>query len=145
MIIHILKIIPNSNGYKQHPLFFLFPSYWGYNDPDWLKTKQNPIPGTSLPFDYEDEDVLLERKEAESAGLNVFGLVIKGIHKTYNSFKFPFRFSRHIAIHELSFIVEKGQCLSLLGSNGAGKTSLMKILYGTSSQTSGYNDFINQM
>lgn len=39
-------------------------------------------------------------------------------------------FARVIANHNVSFTIEHGQVLALLGENGAGKSTVMKILYG---------------
>lgn len=40
------------------------------------------------------------------------------------------RFSKVVANDDISLAIEKGQVLALLGENGAGKSTIMKILYG---------------
>jgi len=50
------------------------------------------------------------------------------ISKAYGSFK---------AVDKLSFSVEKGECLGLLGSNGAGKSTTIKIITGQIKPDSG--------
>jgi len=42
-----------------------------------------------------------------------------------------------VAVHDVSFSVEKGQIIALLGSNGAGKTSTLRAIMGTLKTMSG--------
>jgi ABC-type multidrug transport system fused ATPase/permease subunit len=150
------QIFPNENGYCLHPLYFLFPSYWGYKDPEWMtqKNTQKPLPAKSLPPPNEDSFVVNERKLATEGGSKDYGLRIVGLNKCYDmGFSLVISWLCRLfglddsflsekpdvkcAIHELSLTVNKGDLLALLGSNGAGKTSTMKILYGASTPTSG--------
>ena len=39
-------------------------------------------------------------------------------------------FSKVIANEDVSFDVHKGEIMALLGENGAGKSTIMKVLYG---------------
>ena len=39
-------------------------------------------------------------------------------------------FAKVIANKDISFSIQKGEVLALLGENGAGKSTIMKILYG---------------
>ena len=39
-------------------------------------------------------------------------------------------FSKVIANKDVSFSIQRGEVLALLGENGAGKSTIMKILYG---------------
>jgi len=58
---------------------------------------------------------------------------VKGIEKVYSGFR-----SKLVkALREVSFRVERGMIFGLIGQNGAGKTSLVKILLGLSWPTSG--------
>ncbi len=43
----------------------------------------------------------------------------------------------HTAVNNLSFTLEKNQCVALLGPNGSGKTTTLKILAGLLTRTSG--------
>lgn len=39
-------------------------------------------------------------------------------------------FARVVANKDISFSIQRGEVLALLGENGAGKSTVMKILYG---------------
>lgn len=47
------------------------------------------------------------------------------------------QYNKHIAVNELSLTVSKGSIYGLLGSNGAGKTSLLKMIAGINRQDKG--------
>ena len=47
------------------------------------------------------------------------------------------KYGRHLALHDLSFTVEKGQIYGFLGPNGAGKSTTMNIMTGYISATDG--------
>jgi ABC-2 type transport system ATP-binding protein len=47
------------------------------------------------------------------------------------------RFSRHVAVDQISFSVGKGEIVGFLGPNGAGKTTTMRMLTGYLPPTSG--------
>jgi len=47
------------------------------------------------------------------------------------------RYGDHVAIHNISFSVDKGEILAFLGPNGAGKTTTMRILSGAIPATQG--------
>ena len=151
------KVLPNENGYSEHPFFFLMPSFYGFKDPMWMQSKPitEEIPAICKPSPNEDPDVAEERKETAATDPKDIGLRIQGMHKVYHGglkgLRFWFRslfnlsvgnmvndrgFSK-IAVNELSLNVNKGDLIALLGSNGAGKTSTMKILYGSSPPTLG--------
>ena len=53
--------------------------------------------------------------------LSNYVVQVSGVSKKFKDLK---------ALKELSFSVEKATCLGLLGPNGSGKTTMMKILYG---------------
>jgi ABC-type lipoprotein export system ATPase subunit len=139
------RIIPNENGYAEHPLFFLLPKRF-------LISQSRNTDQILLPQDAEDDDVVAERETvtnylSQNSDLSDVGLVISGLHKVWQHFDPIFRWkrkqlranteARKVALQELSLSVQKGELLALLGSNGAGKTTAMKILYGSSSPTAG--------
>lgn len=148
LALYLDRVIPNSNGYCAHPLFFLFPSTYGIRLP--LNRPIRLASEAYEPLPDEDPDVTGERKttdEVDPEDPNL-GIVIRGIKKRYDSglsffnswlektfgvFHIPCctwlgkKLSlgkSKFAIHELSLFVERGKMLALLGSNGAGKTSI---------------------
>ncbi|CAF3658697.1 unnamed protein product [Adineta steineri] len=74
-----------------------------------------------------DEDVLEERNHIDIE-LNPF--VCYDLIKKYSS-------QSNLILNHLTFHVEKGECFGLLGFNGAGKTSLFKIIVGEEKPTNG--------
>uniref|UniRef100_A0AC34QV07 ABC transporter domain-containing protein n=1 Tax=Panagrolaimus sp. JU765 TaxID=591449 RepID=A0AC34QV07_9BILA len=70
-----------------------------------------------------DEDVQREQTFVENIkNYDDYGLVVKGLSKGYSG--------EFLAVENLSFAVEKGECFGLLGVNGAGKTSTFSMLTG---------------
>ncbi len=47
------------------------------------------------------------------------------------------RYREHYALRDVSFTVEKGETIGIIGTNGAGKSTILKIITGISSPTSG--------
>jgi ABC-2 type transport system ATP-binding protein len=60
---------------------------------------------------------------------------VKNLSKSYRQFGYPKRTTQ--ALQDVSFEVEKGEILAILGLNGAGKTTFIKILLGLVQPTSG--------
>jgi ABC-type multidrug transport system ATPase subunit len=56
-----------------------------------------------------------------------FPLVIKNLRKEYPSHAGR---DSHVAVEDFSLILKNGEIFSLLGQNGAGKTSLISMLTG---------------
>ena len=54
---------------------------------------------------------------------------IEHLHRTYGDL---------LAVSNVSFTVNKGEIVGLLGHNGAGKTTIMKMLTGYLEPSSGY-------
>lgn len=46
-------------------------------------------------------------------------------------------YREHNALNDVSFSVEKGECVGLIGTNGSGKSTMLKIITGVLSPTSG--------
>uniref|UniRef100_A0A5F9CMR0 ABC transporter domain-containing protein n=1 Tax=Oryctolagus cuniculus TaxID=9986 RepID=A0A5F9CMR0_RABIT len=88
----------------------------------------------NVPSAPEDQDVA---KEAETIKMHLEKLckknplVVKEVSKVYEN-KVPV-----VAVNKVSFTVQAKECFGLLGLNGAGKTSIFKMLAGEKPITSG--------
>lgn len=84
------------------------------------------------PVEYEmDEDVREEQEKVQSltqTQIDNTNLVAKNITKYYKNF---------LAVKKVCLIVDQGECFGLLGANGAGKTSIFKMLTGEVSISEG--------
>lgn len=47
------------------------------------------------------------------------------------------KYKEHYALHNLSFDIKKGECVGIIGTNGAGKSTILKIITGVLSPTEG--------
>lgn len=47
------------------------------------------------------------------------------------------KYREHYALHNLNFDVQKGECVGIIGTNGAGKSTILKIITGVLNPTSG--------
>eukprot|EP00069_Balaena_mysticetus_P005171 bmy_17771T0 len=80
----------------------------------------------------EDEDVWAERFRVEN-GVNEYDLVqLHRLTKTYHLIH-----KKIIAVNNISIGIPAGECFGLLGVNGAGKTTIFKMLTGDIIPTSG--------
>ena len=80
----------------------------------------------------EDDDVLEERRRTDIIPIHSLlersSVLVKNLQKTYGDL---------VAVDQLSFGVDKGECFGLLGINGAGKTSTFQMLTGDEMINSG--------
>ncbi|CAG9529673.1 unnamed protein product [Cercopithifilaria johnstoni] len=79
-----------------------------------------------------DEDVEVERVRVNALSSEPnddHRLIVNGISKSYDG--------KTLAVHNVSFAVESGECFGLLGVNGAGKTAMFRILTGQVSSGAG--------
>ncbi|XP_015419435.1 PREDICTED: ATP-binding cassette sub-family A member 3-like, partial [Myotis davidii] len=83
--------------------------------------------------EYVDENVENERKKvlAQSPKLKNNPLLLKDLVKTY--YKYP----AVKAVRNVSLVVKKSECFGLFGLNGAGKTTVLKMLTGDETISSG--------
>lgn len=49
-------------------------------------------------------------------------------------------YKEHFALNNISFDVQKGECVGIIGTNGAGKSTILKIITGVLNPTSGKVD-----
>ena len=47
------------------------------------------------------------------------------------------KYKEHYALHDLNFEVKKGECVGIIGTNGAGKSTILKIITGVLNPTQG--------
>lgn len=47
------------------------------------------------------------------------------------------KYKEHYALHDVSFQVERGECVGIIGTNGSGKSTILKIITGVLNQTQG--------
>lgn len=47
------------------------------------------------------------------------------------------KYKEHYALHDLNFTVKKGECVGIIGTNGAGKSTILKIITGVLNPTEG--------
>lgn len=50
------------------------------------------------------------------------------------------KYKEHYALHDLSFKIKKGECVGIIGTNGAGKSTILKIITGVLNPTEGKVD-----
>eukprot|EP00919_Chromeraceae_sp_WS-2016_P038260 GHVR01091348.1.p1 GENE.GHVR01091348.1~~GHVR01091348.1.p1 ORF type:complete len:1651 (+),score=360.83 GHVR01091348.1:1813-6765(+) len=91
----------------------------------------------NLPLDtIEDQDVITERNrciDMSSEESEQQAIRVQKVGKTYGSCTGTSK----LAVESVSFSVAKGEVVALLGVNGAGKTSTMKVLCGEEPANSG--------
>ncbi|KAG9465184.1 hypothetical protein GDO78_018731 [Eleutherodactylus coqui] len=123
LTLYFSKILPDKNGMRYEPLFFLRSSYWS-------KEKISPPrPQTSGRAEsYYGENI--EKVPRTFQGREV--IRIHNVRKTYKGEDQAVE-----ALRGLDFDIYEGQITALLGHSGAGKTTLMNILSGVCSATSG--------
>lgn len=102
--------------------------YKRYTKFTFSKKQQKQVNGIMLK--ERDADVVQEEHKVTS-NLNLDDpLVVRNVVKFYQNKVYP-------AVNNVSFSIPRGQCFGLLGVNGAGKTSLFRILSGMQTATSG--------
>jgi len=47
------------------------------------------------------------------------------------------KYKEHYALHNVSFNVKRGECVGIIGTNGAGKSTILKIITGVLNPTAG--------
>ncbi|XP_074154864.1 glucosylceramide transporter ABCA12 [Sminthopsis crassicaudata] len=80
----------------------------------------------------EDEDVRAERIRVETGGAEYDLVQLQRLTKTYQLIH-----KKIIAVNNISIGIPAGECFGLLGVNGAGKTTIFKMLTGDIIATSG--------
>ncbi len=123
---------------------------------DYLRALLRAVPRFHMPpgqrltplreIEHRTGHLLAEREEAP-APIDGPLLEVKGLTKTYALRKGGFSSgggtTRFLAVDDVSFFVERGECLGLVGESGCGKTTLSKMIMRALSPDSGevlFND-----
>lgn len=127
------RVLPGAVGGRQHPLFFL-----GYKrgaraagdatGADVVNDKA--LPGEAADVHAESEKAALMARE--SVFNPVDGVVVSDLKKAYYTGGETVQ-----AVKGISFVAEKGEIMGILGHNGAGKTTMFKMLVGEIEPTGG--------
>lgn len=83
---------------------------------------------TLLPQSKQRQSAPVEMTPLEAAGNGDPAIVAKGLTKRFGDFT---------AVHDVSFEIRRGEIFGFLGSNGSGKTTVMKMLTGLLPATQG--------
>lgn len=91
----------------------------------------------------DPEDVASERLfaqqiweaiQSKNNGINdTFTIVLRNVKKSFH----PRSASRSSAVHNLSLVIQRRECFGFLGPNGSGKTTILRLLEGSSQPSSG--------
>ena len=112
---------------KVRPIWFLCsPYYWGCAR---STPRYAPVGADGGGDEIGDEDVRAETAmiaEGAADDNERIGLVVRDLHMTYGGWLSQ----KKRAVRGLSFTAEVGKCFALLGHNGAGKTTAIKVLTG---------------
>ena len=134
------QVYPAGYGVRKSPLFCCTRAFWddtcgsgsgSRNVDEEQSLMSGPLLGNKYPIENEDEDVAAERRYVEdpsNADANAIRLV--NLRKEYDS-------GKKVAVVNASFGVRRGECLGLLGHNGAGKTTIASMLSGLIEPTYG--------
>jgi ATP-binding cassette, subfamily A (ABC1), member 3 len=96
-------------------------------------SRERDIPYVPKPY---DNDVEREMREVEASQPEDYSVRVKDLRKVYMLGLLPGS-KYKVAVDRVSFGIKNGECFTLLGVNGAGKTSTFKILTGEIPATSG--------
>lgn len=122
---------------------FLVVVYFSGWEFQFLKKIWSEKSNTNLS-NFSAEDDILEEEERVLNNPEGDILIVKQVTKIYRDRVGCFKHRKLKALDELTFGVKEGECFGLLGTNGAGKTSLFKILTGDIKPTSG-DAFLNHL
>uniref|UniRef100_A0A8C8SU25 ATP binding cassette subfamily A member 12 n=1 Tax=Pelusios castaneus TaxID=367368 RepID=A0A8C8SU25_9SAUR len=98
----------------------------------WSKREFIFKPAVLVEAADEDEDVQVERERVESGRADIDMVQLQSLTKIYH---LPLR--RIMAVKNISIGIPAGECFGLLGVNGAGKTTIFKMLTGDIRATGG--------
>ncbi|KAL4479229.1 hypothetical protein ABPG72_011441 [Tetrahymena utriculariae] len=146
-------VFPNNRGTQESPLFFLSFEYW-YKILGLKKKQEEKLQLRKTSFElrqqqkeYNYSDMNLyntvsrERSRVQSndkGGAEVKGMRVVGLGKIFHKYPFGIKSSKDkIALKDVYFEVDGGELIAILGHNGAGKSTMINILTGLLSASSG--------
>ena len=146
LALYLDNVLPSQFGVKLHPLFFLFPSYWGLSKTGkYGNTHVHNVTPPSRPPHYVDTEIDESTRQELAAreAVRIEGLRIEFESATKDG-------EKNVAVNNLGNGVPKGaaggedaltfyegQVQCVLGHNGAGKTTLINMMTGMLSPVSG--------
>lgn len=75
------------------------------------------------------EKVLDIEPDMEYTGSNLMGSNLMGSNLTFDNVSFTYRNSKEACLENISFSINKGETLGIIGPTGCGKTSLVNLIY----------------
>ena len=87
---------------------------------------QKLLPNDFIQIENSEDLMSLEQKKLDDSQYNNFAVRVKNLQKIYKNG--CLNKNRNIAIYNLNFCIEPGECFGLLGLNGAGKTTTFKCI-----------------
>lgn len=102
----------------------------------WIDRKRYKLP-TDVPV--EDNDVKQESKKVQSKESEGDLMRLDSLYKVYQGVQ-----GKTVAVDRVCLSVHRGECFGLLGNNGAGKTTIFRMLTGEIEPTYGHAYFQNK-
>ncbi|XP_006833801.1 PREDICTED: ATP-binding cassette sub-family A member 10-like [Chrysochloris asiatica] len=135
LALYLEQVLPDKDGYRQSPLFFLKSSFWSKHQNTHHEVFENDINPEHLSEDsFEPVPPEFHGKES---------IRIRNIKKEYNG-----KAGKIEALQGIFLDIYEGQITAILGHSGAGKSTLLNILSGLSVSTEGsatiYNTNLSQ-
>ncbi|XP_075850818.1 ATP-binding cassette sub-family A member 10 isoform X4 [Microcebus murinus] len=136
LTLYFERVLPDKDGHRQSPLFFLKSSFWSKHKNTHHEVFQNEINPEHFSDDsFEPVSPEFHEKEA---------IRIRNIKKEYNG-----KPGKIEALQGIFLDIYEGQITAILGHSGAGKSTLLNILSGLSISTEGsatiYNTQLSEL
>ena len=110
-------ILQGNRGRASPPWFIFTREYWG------CKKRTHTSPQGEIELSNISKNSMKTPITMSVSSDTPEGIKLDGIWKKY-------RGSRSTAVKPLNFLIEKDECLAIIGHNGAGKTTLLSMITG---------------